>query len=138
MTSGAGGRWDGRNGTNHCRVVLEIAADSVSSAFVMYWSESLMSSLAVCDVAPSAAFTSTASNKGQSCSLLSQNFDNASRMSSRIPCIVCCAFNSPFISSNLFAMFVIRRFDEVRRENVAFKRSAIACFHRYNSGQIVM
>ena len=35
-------------------------------------------------------------------------------------------------------MFVIRRFDEVRRENVVFKRSAIACFHRYNSGQIVM
>ena len=34
-------------------------------------------------------------------------------------------------------MFVIRRF-EVRRENVVFKRSAIACFHRYNSGQIVM
>ena len=97
-----------------------------------------MSLLAVCDVALSAALTSAASNRGQSCSLMSQNFDNASRMSSRRPCIVCCAFNSPFISSNLFAMFVIRRFDEVRRENVVFKRSAIACFHLYNSGQIVV
>ena len=86
-----------------------------------------MSSFAVCDVVVlSAALTSAASNRGQSSSLISPNFDNASRMLSRRPCTVCYAFNSPFICSNLFAMFVIRRFEEVRRENVVFKRSVIA------------
>ena len=68
VASGAGGRGscDGRNGTNQCRVVLEIS-NNVSSAFVIYWSESLMSSLAVCDVVVlSAALTSAASNRCQS------------------------------------------------------------------------
>ena len=35
-------------------------------------------------------------------------------------------------------MFGIRRFEEVRRENVVFKRSAIVCCPRYNTGQIVV
>ena len=95
-----------------------------------------MSSLAVCDVVVrSVALTSAASKRDQGCSLISPNFINASRISSRRPWTVCCAFTSLLIWSNLFAMFVMRRFDEVRRENVVFILSAIVYCHSYNSGQ---